>query len=172
MSLWVPDLRADSILVNVNATEWGDYYSGLPQDIVALPAGDYLLMLVSPDTQPGALYYAWNPYSSGDDWRTDLEVTVGSTGEQYNLGYNQPSPTPQLAFANPDNKFSEILTLVSPDTIEFGFPDKILSDNQGGSSLIIESVAMQSAPEPSGLGFLSVCGFGLLCRRTWLGRHV
>jgi hypothetical protein len=34
------------------------YYSGLPQDMVSLAAGDYLLTLVSPDIQAGAEYYA------------------------------------------------------------------------------------------------------------------
>jgi hypothetical protein len=68
---------------------------------------------------------------------------------QDNLGYNQPSPTPQQAFATPGNQYSEILTLSSPGTLDFGFPDQILYDNQGGVSIAIESLPTQSTPEPA-----------------------
>jgi hypothetical protein len=150
-----PTVSPASQIVNVDATLYGDPTP--PNDLLTLnfsePAGTYLITPVNPQIDPRALFTAWNPFSPPTaTWDSGLDVRVASTGQTFRIGEDGDFSTPTQAFADPLNQ-PLIVTLLTPDVLQFYVPDFFLSDNQGGASETITPVPSPT-PEPSSLTVL------------------
>ena len=127
-------------VVNVDATLYGEPLVGLTAYDVFLPAGTYQITPVSPDSDPEAQFWAWNPWSPPTKaWESGLFIRIASSESLTVLGAENNLETPQLAFADPANVPVQ-LTLATADVLQIYVPDQILGDNQGGISVRIDAV--------------------------------
>lgn len=109
---------------------------------IEFPAGLYDMTLVNPTVDSRACFTAWTPSQGSPSWRTDCAVR-GTAGEGQNFDcFNSPrecDDTPEAAFTCTEPK-TRRLEISTAQNVQFMVSDNVLSDNDGGVSLLITQV--------------------------------
>ena len=124
-------------IINLNANIYGDPSWGNATYPVSLVPGKWLFQLVSPDTQPGATYWSWEPNPAWGSWFTTYGIYTASGVYVGSGGMGEAGATAQAAFMATTNAGTDVtlITLTNPATLHLGVGDGIISDNLGGVSV-------------------------------------